>query len=380
MVSGLGIQLTGPDDLSPRSLITTNDYYGLYLSDTLDLTDRFALTFGGRYNVAHLTLTDQTGNDPFLNGSHTYSRFNPAVGGTYKVMPGLSLYGGYSEANRAPTPAELACADPLNPCLIESFLTGDPPLKQVVSQTWETGLRGQMASWGNRQRVDWSLGVFRTLNIDDIISVAAPTSGRGYFQNAGDTLRQGIEASVSYRAKDVFVYANYSYVDATFRDPLILPSPNTPSTQVFDCPPAPGQPAASDPANCIQVLPGDTLPGVPKHKFKAGFDYWITGKWKLGADLIAASSQVFYGDEANLNPRLGGYAQVNLHSSYDITEHVQVYGLINNLLDARFGTFGNYFDTVAASKASLDTIKFTDPRTVVPSQPFAAYGGVKVRF
>jgi len=370
-VSGLGIQLTGPDDLSPRSLITTNDYYGLYLSNTLDVTDAFSLTFGGRYNVAQLTLEDQTGQDPFLNASHTYSRFNPGVGGTYKLTPGLSLYGGYSEANRAPTPAELACADPANPCLIESFLTGDPPLKQVVSHTWESGLRGQMSSWGN-QRVDWSLGLFRTLNVDDIISVAAPTSGRGYFKNAGDTLRQGFEASVSYRAKDVFVYANYSYTDATFRDPLILPSPNTPSPQAFNCPVAT--------TKCIQVLPGDTLPGVPKHKFKAGFDYWITPKWKFGADLIAASSQVFYGDEANLNAPLAGYAQVNLHSSYDITEHVQIYGLINNLFDARFGTFGNYFDRKAASEASLNTINFKDPRTIVPSQPFAAYGGVKVRF
>ncbi len=131
---------------------------------------------------------------------------------------------------------------------------------------------------------------------------------------------------------------------------------------------------------CIQVQPGDTLPGVPKHKFKAGFDYWLTGKWKFGADLIASSSQVFYGDEANLNSRLAGYAQVNLHSSYDINEHLRVYGLINNLFDARFGTFGNYFDTEAASEASLGTIDFTDPRTVVPSQPFAAYGGVTVRF
>ena len=373
VVSGLGIQLTGPDDLSPRSLITTNDYYGLYLSDTLDVTDRFALTLGGRFNVAHLTLEDQTGNDPFLNASHTYSRFNPVAGGTYELMQGLSLYGSYSEANRAPTPAELACADPDNPCLIESFLTGDPPLKQVVSHTWETGLRGQLASWGN-QRVEWGLGVFRTLNVDDIISVAAPTSGRGYFKNAGDTLRQGIEASVSYRAKDVFVYANYSYTDATFRDPLILPSPNTPSNQAFNCP------GASDPTKCIQVEPGDTLPGVPAHKFKTGFDYWITGKWKFGADLIASSSQVFYGDEANLNSRLAGYAQVNLHSSYDINEHVRVYGLINNLFDARFGTFGNYFDTDAAEEASLYTIPFTDPRTVVPSQPFAAYGGVTLRF
>ncbi len=259
VVSGLGIQLTGPDDLSPRSLITTNDYYGLYLSDTLDLTDRFALTLGGRYNVAQLTLADQTGNDPFLNGSHTYSRFNPVAGGTYKLMPGLSLYGSYSEANRAPTPAELACADPLNPCLIESFLTGDPPLKQVVSQTWEGGLRGQLASWGHHQRVDWSLGLFRTLNIDDIISVAAPTSGRGYFQNAGDTLRQGIEASVSYRAKDVFLYANYSYTDATFETPINLPSPNNPSASL--CPGA--NPLDPNPPMCIQVLPGDTCRAFP---------------------------------------------------------------------------------------------------------------------
>ncbi len=378
VVSGLGIQLTAPDDLSPRSLITTNDYYGLYLTDTLDLTDDLALTFGGRYNVAQLTLTDETGNDPFLNGSHTYSRFNPIVGGTYKVMPGLSLYGSYSEANRAPTPAELACADPDNPCLIESFLTGDPPLKQVVSHTWETGLRGQLAAWSSQEKVDWSLGLFRTLNVDDIISVAAPTSGRGYFKNAGDTLRQGIEASVSYRAKDVFVYANYSYTDATFQDSLVLPSPNSPSPQTFNCP---GQPANTpDPTQCIQVEPGDTLPGVPKHKFKAGFDYWFTPKWKFGADLMAASSQFFYGDEANLNAPLAGYAQVNLHSSYDLTEHVQIYGLINNLFDARFGTFGNYFDTAAAYEASLKTIHFTDARTIVPSQPFAAYAGLKLRF
>jgi iron complex outermembrane receptor protein len=376
VVSGLGIHLTGPDDVSPRSLITTNDYYGLYLSDTLDVTDEFSLTFGGRYNVAQLTLEDQTGQDPFLNGSHTYSRFNPVVGGTYRLSPGLSFYGSYSEANRAPTPAELACADPDNPCLIESFLTGDPPLKQVVSHTWEGGLRGQMASWGN-QRVDWSLGLFRALNVDDIISVAAPTSGRGYFKNAGDTLRQGVEASVSYRAKDVFVYANYSYVDATFASPLVLPSPSNPSATV--CPDAP-DPNDPDAPMCIQVEPGDTLPGVPKHKFKAGFDYWITQRWKLGADLIASSSQVFYGDEANLNSRLAGYAQVNLHSSFDLNEHVQVYGLINNLFEARFGTFGNYFDTQAASDASLGTIAFADPRTVVPSQPFAAYGGIKVRY
>ena len=65
------------------------------------------------------------------------------AGATYAFSPSLSLYGSYSEANRAPTPAELACSDENNPCLIESFLTADPPLKQVVSHTAELGLRGE---------------------------------------------------------------------------------------------------------------------------------------------------------------------------------------------------------------------------------------------
>jgi iron complex outermembrane recepter protein len=370
----IGIPLTGPDDLSPRSLITTNDYYGLYLTDTLDLTEQLSVTAGGRYNLALLDLADQTGQDPFLNGSHRFERFNPVVGATYKFSAGLSAYGGYSEANRAPTPAELACADPDNPCLIESFLTGDPPLKQVVSHTWEAGLRGELTSFGPKERIDWSFGLFRALNVDDIVTVAAPTSGRGFFENAGDTLRQGVEASITYRAERAMVYANYNYTDATFRTPITLPSPNNPAADL-----CPGS-DPMDPTFCIPVQPGDHLPGVPAHKFKAGFDYWITRQWKFGADLIAASSQFFYGDEANLTSPLAGYAKVNLHTSYDLTEHVQVYGLIDNLFDARFGTFGNFFDTAAATEASLGTIPFNNPKTIVPAIPFAAYGGVKVRF
>ena len=60
-------------------------------------------------------------------------------------MPGITAYGGYSESNRAPTPLELGCSNPNQPCLIESFLVSDPPLQQVVSHTYEAGLRGDRA-------------------------------------------------------------------------------------------------------------------------------------------------------------------------------------------------------------------------------------------
>ena len=54
------------------------------------------------------------------------------AGFTYKINPNVSLYAGYAEANRAPTPAELTCADPAQPCLLQSFLVSDPNLQQVV--------------------------------------------------------------------------------------------------------------------------------------------------------------------------------------------------------------------------------------------------------
>jgi outer membrane receptor protein involved in Fe transport len=364
VVSGLGITLGGPD-FSPVALKVRTNYYGLYFSDTLDVTSRLALTAGGRFNVANIALDDQIGQD--LDGDHAYIRFNPVAGATYKLLPGLWLYGGYSEANRAPTPAELACADPARPCLLENFLVADPALRQVVAHTVEAGIKGQ-AGLGYDQhtrapigKLEWSFGLFRTLTTDDILSVASEIQGRGYFRNAGDTLRQGVEASVSYRSPQLVVYGSYAFVDATFRNGLKLSSPNNP---------------AADAQGDIQVEPGDRIPSIPQHRFKAGADYHLTPNWIIGADIVAVSSQFLRGDEANDNPQLPGYAVVNLHSSYDVTKNIQLYGIIDNLFDTRYATFGTFFDTGPLSEAR----GLTNPRMVTPAPPFGVYGGVRLRF
>ena len=39
----------------------------------------------------------------------------------------------------------------------------------------------------------------------------------------------------------------------------------------------------------------------------------------MGADLIAASGQCHLGDEANLLPKLAGYARVDVNTSYQVT-------------------------------------------------------------
>lgn len=375
VVDGSGIIVVEPDDLEPRHLTSENTYYGLYFTNTLDVTDALSVTVGGRYNHATIKMDDLTGNFPELDTTNKYDRFNPMAGATYKLGYGLSLYGSYAESNRAPTAAELGCAEPENPCFIESFLTDDPPLKQVVSKSWEGGIRGEHTSWDG-QRLAWSLGYFHTLNTDDILNVAATSTGRGYFLNAGDTLRQGVEAAIGYQNQRLSTYASYAYVDATFETDLILPAPNTPGAE--ECP---VEEEEDEEAFCNFVSSGDNLPGIPKHRFKAGIQYWLTPQWKVGTDLVAASSQFFFGDEANNNRKLSGYTRVDLNTSYDVTENVQIYGLIKNVFDRRYGLYGTFFDTEEATEAAEpQDLTFNDPRSITPSLPFAIYGGVKMRF
>lgn len=360
VAEGTGVTYRDEDnELSPRDLDSENTYWGLYFSNALDVTDRLTVTVGGRYNHATIKLTDNTGDFPELNATNKYERFNPMVGANYKFLPGVSVYGGYSESNRAPTPAELGCAEEAFPCLIESFLTDDPPLEQVVGRTAEVGLRGQ--GYYNGGQYTWGAGLFRTLASDDILPITND-SGRIFFVNAGDTLRQGVELSATYETRLWNLYASYAFVDAT------LDSCDRPDGE------------------CAFLHQGDRLPGVPRHLFKAGFEYWLTSKWKFGADLVAASNAPFFpnevSDEEGLDAMLPGYARVDLHTSYDITENIQIYGLVKNLFNHKYALYGTYFEAEEVSDLdeALGGAGFTDSRTVSPAMPFAAYGGVKVKF
>src|SRR5439155_132111 len=75
-------------------------------------------------------------------------------------------------------------------------------------------------------RLTWNLGAFRTDSNDDIINVASEVTGRGFFQNAGTTRRQGFEAAGAYQSDRWRVHLSYSHIDATFRDALTLSSPH----------------------------------------------------------------------------------------------------------------------------------------------------------
>lgn len=365
IVSGTGIIVDQPDgSLAPVSLETTNNYYGFYATDTLDLTSRLSVSVGGRYNLALIHLMDKIGTA--LNGESRYSRFNPAAGATYKITPNLTGYLGYAEANRAPTAGEIACSNPAKPCSLDNFLTSDPPgLRQVVAHSYEAGLRGQFSTNATDRtgRIGWNLGLFRTDLSDDILNVPGALVSSGFFENVGDTRRQGIEASIDYHDDAWHASASYSLIDATFQSPITLSSPNNPF---------------ADANGNVQIRPGDHLPGIPQHRLKLDADYAITDKWSIGGNLLVESDQYYFGDASNQNQKLGGFYVVNLRSSYRITDNVELFVLVENLTDKKYATFGIFGDV---TKTPLPGVaNSSDPRFVSVGPPLAAYGGARINF
>ena len=77
---------------------------------------------------------------------------------------------------------------------------------------------------------------------------------------------------------------------------------------------------------------------------------------------------------SNLNPMLPGYWTVNLNTTWQVNKHVQVFGLVKNVFNKRYYTFGTFFDT-----GEVPFLNLTDPRTLSPGAPLAAYAGLRVK-
>ena len=359
--SGEIIHTTGQVGYAPVALDATTDYYGIFGAETFDITDRLSATVGLRINIIDINTHDNTGSAPELNGDNIYTHASPQAGLAYRLGNGVTTYAGYSQANRAPTPLELDCANRNKPCLLENSLVSDPPLKQVVADNYEAGLRGaQNTPYG---QIDWSAGYYRSESSNDIIALASTIQGRGYYTNVPETLRQGGELGGTWHWGQLTAYANYSYVDATYQFTGVLSSANNPRANA---------------AGNIVVHPGDMIPGIPNHQFKIGADYQVVPAWSVGGDVEYVGGQNLVGDDSNQNARLTPYFLANIRTSYQIDDSIQIFGRISNLFDRRYASFGTYFDTGGVGQPITDNL--TDPRSITLGQPRSFFGGVKVTF
>jgi iron complex outermembrane recepter protein len=357
---GPGIVIDEPGSNSPVRVGLSNANYGIYFADTFNLTQRLALTVSGRFNMALVDLNDENGGD--LTGNHSYNHFNPAGGVTYQVAPWLTAYAGYAVANRAPTPAELSCAGPANSCSLANFFVGDPDLQQVISYTMEAGVRGSFTPFDGAN-LSYNVALFRSNLNNDIAFINSVTTGRAFFANVGQTRRQGVDAGLQFKNDRWIAYVEYSYTDATFQSTFVESGGSNP---------------AADADGNITVRPGNRLPGVPTNQAKLGAYYKITDKWTVGGTAIVASGAFLFGDEANLTPKLTPYFTLNLTTSYQLTDHVQLFALVENVTNEKYSTFGTFSPTSSVFLAQAPGA--TNPRSLSPAAPVGGFAGVRVTF
>lgn len=366
---GLGTG-TFVDELE-TNIDTSTETSSFYFVNVSNLTESLTLTLSGRYNDTDVELADRSGERPELNGIHNFSRFNPALGVTYEISENTNIYASYSQSSRAPTPIELACNDSIfdlavanaiaageDPddvefeCRLPNAFLSDPPLNDVVTKSFEAGIRGQFGA------ADYHLGVFHATNDDDIIF---QTTGRstGLFANVEETRRDGIEAMFSGAMGPVDWFLAYTFLEATFEDDFSVLSPN--------------HPFADDDGE-ISVRSGNRMPGLPEHSVKLRGDYAITERFSMGLDVLYNSDQVLRGDESNQVDALDGYVIVDLRGRYRINDNVELFARLYNLFDNEYETFG----LLGEEPSEVDVPSYEDfenPRFVGPAAPRAAFIG-----
>jgi outer membrane receptor protein involved in Fe transport len=333
-----------------------------YVTDTVS-GKNWNFTLSGRYNHSTLNNSDRvtpTGPES-LTAKYTFDRFNPAAGVTYSPLGNLNLYFSYSEGSRAPTSVELGCANPDVPCKLPNAMAGDPPLHQVVTRTFEAGIRS-----GSESRLIWSAGWFRAQNSNDLLFVAATATGFGYFKNFGKTRRQGFEANLRGRINRLSLGGAYTFLNATYQSPETIESAGN-STNDSAIAGGPGLDGN------IQINPGNRIPLTPRHMLKSYADLQATKKLNVDLSLIAISSSFARGNENNLDQpdgiyyigpgRSGGYCVLNLEGRYQVQKHVQLFAQVDNLLNHHYYT-----------AAQLGATGITPQGTFV-ARPFPAVGG-----
>jgi len=337
--------------------------WSLYFADTLTLWKTVNVTVSGRYNrdtVNNLDLLNPMAGPGSLTGDYTFQRFNPAVGITWSPISSVNAYARFAQGSRAPTSIELGCADASAPCSLPNSLSSDPPLQQVVTDTWEAGLRGKPDIPGFHN-LSWNVGAFRDENHNDILFIAAPEIGTGYFQNFAKTLREGVDADLDGRIGPVSWGFDWTFLSATYQSVETLDGSanNTNSFALQGYPGLDGN---------ITVHPGNRIPVIPKQTGKAFAIWQATHKLMFEMSEVIASSSYARGNENNaytadgvyyLGPGVSpGYAITNFRAHYDLTRHLQLALQMDNLFNHEYYTAAWLSGTTLTAQGAFQTLPF----------------------
>jgi iron complex outermembrane recepter protein len=369
-----------------------NKIFGAYLTDTVSPSDLFHVTAAVRYNLSNETINGYSidpdpgdygngflGSTPVV-GDHSFAHFNPSLGFTITPNKYTTYYATYNQASRTPTVIELGCANPAVPCGLPDDFASDPNLKQVVSQNFEIGLRGNLPD----ESFNWSADGFITTSKNDIQFIASAINA-GYFDNVGDTRREGFDVAVGGKEGPFNWKLAYSYVLATFQSSFVVNSSSN---------------SQADANGNIVVQPGDHLPLVPENIARLMLNYDVTPQLNIGANLIFQGGSYLHGNENNSNVAgttniptgayispdgtgwISSYTELNFNATFRVTKNFELFARVTNALNKDYYTAGFLTQNVYNPNGTFRTNPndWTNENAVVPGAPREVWGGVRVKF
>ncbi len=164
--------------------------FGIYIQDQINITDRFQIRFGARFDDF----------EQELNGEPTIedTRVSPQFGAVYRVNDNVSVYASYGEGFRQQTGTDF----------------NNQQFDPNITESAEIGIKAQL-DIGTISLTAFQ--VDQSNNIVNDTSLAAQAAGGFNLAAAGEAESQGIEFDANLTFGDDFnLWISYAYTDAVF--------------------------------------------------------------------------------------------------------------------------------------------------------------------
>jgi len=299
--------------------------YGFYIQDVWEMAKNLTLTLAGRYDEVHYDVSDQTAGNG--SGEISFYELSPTVGLNWTIKPAINLYANIAQSFDPPTTTELA-----NPSGASGF---NSQLKPQTAINFEIGIKGIMPA-----KLRYELALFHIEVDDELIRYEQEGSGQSFFENAGSSTHNGLEAALSMEiipgltSTLAYTYSDFSYDSFADRN-----------GNNFD---------------------NNKIPGVPDNQLYLGISYQHQSGYYANWDILYNSS--FYADNAN-TVKSDSYTTSNFRAGY--TQQVKHWEIstfigINNLFDQE------YFDNI---RLNASYGRYFEP---APERNY--YGGISLRY
>ena len=262
------------------------DAYGIYVQDQMDLTDKFKLLVGLRFDSVDQDILE---TKSAVLSSSSQSQVSPRIGLVYELNNAVTLYSSYSEGF-LPLSGTDASGDPFGFEYSDSI--------EVGAKFSYQGIAGTLALFDATKS---------NMLVADPVNV-------GFSAPIGKANSKGVELDLStYITDDTKFNLSYAYIDASTANDIINADWGVP------------------------IKKGSPLVNVPKNNLNLTLSHQtvVLGKeLELGASYQYTSERL--GDAADLTFNLPSYQLVGIFGQVNLTERTKLNISVNNIFDEEY--------------------------------------------